>query len=182
MQQTLTIIRGLPGSGKSTLAKKITDIHPNVPIMILEADQFYIHQRGCVKKYEFNYDLIGDAHKYCQGMTAYWLNQGWSVIVSNTFTQKCELDSYVGIACRTDVPMNIIECVNTYENVHKVPCEVIERMQRQWDEFDELDIPHYYCTSTDFKTLQAMTSFISLGTGARFEKRKEYNVKYKVKI
>lgn len=92
---TLILIRGLPGSGKSTIAKKMTlggFVH-------VEADMFFEDDN---EDYRFNPAHIKEAHRWCQEMTEEFMECGLDVVVSNTFTQKWEMDPYMKLADKYD--------------------------------------------------------------------------------
>lgn len=121
---TLTLIRGLPGSGKSTLAKTIPAVH-------LEADMYFVNEQG---EYQYRTEEIGDAHQWCQQQTDFWLQQGKSVVVSNTFVKQWEMSVYKKLARKHKAKLNIIVCRELYGNIHGVDDEVIERMRKDWQE------------------------------------------------
>lgn len=121
---TLTLIRGLPGSGKSTLAKTLEGIH-------LEADMYFVNPQG---KYLYRPEAIGEAHQWCQNQTEYWLQQGKNVIVSNTFVKLWEMSAYKALAKKYQAKLNIIVCGGSYENIHGVGEDIIERMRKEWQE------------------------------------------------
>lgn len=121
---TLTLIRGLPGSGKSTLAKTIPAVH-------LEADMYFVNEQG---EYQYRAEEIGDAHQWCQQQIDYWLQQGKSVVVSNTFVKQWEMSVYKKLARKHKAKLNIIVCRERYGNIHGVDDEVIERMRKDWQE------------------------------------------------
>lgn len=121
---TLTLIRGLPGSGKSTLAKTLPAVH-------LEADMYFVNEQG---EYQYRAEEIGDAHQWCQQQTDFWLQQGKSVVVSNTFVKQWEMSVYKKLARKHKAKLNIIVCRELYGNIHGVDDEVIERMQKDWQE------------------------------------------------
>lgn len=120
----LVLIRGLPGSGKSTLAKSMDGyIH-------LEADMYHVDGEG---NYAFNAQYIKDAHKWCQTTALVFLRNGKNVVVSNTFTQKWEMDPYLQMKDFCDCDVSVIECTGDYGNVHNVPADVIEKMKLRWE-------------------------------------------------
>lgn len=123
----LTLIRGLPGSGKSTLAKKQPGIH-------LEADMFFI------KNDVYCYDplLIARAHQWCESQAASALQQGYAVVVSNTFTQWWQIEPYIQLARHQDVPVKLIEVSGNYQNVHGVPDEVLAQMKTTYEDNDTI--------------------------------------------
>ena len=124
--KTLILIRGLPGSGKSTLAKKLRYEH-------LEADMFF-EQDG---EYKFNPALLREAHQWCQERTKQAMRMNWAgIVVSNTFTQRWEMDPYLKLAREHGYTVQIIECKGKFENVHGVPAEAIEKMRQRWENID----------------------------------------------
>ncbi len=124
MTITLTLIRGLPGSGKSTLAKTLPAVH-------LEADMYFVDSEGV---YEYQAEKIADAHQWCQKQTDYWLKQGRSVVVSNTFVKQWEMSVYKKLAKKYRAKLEILICREQYGNIHGVELETVERMRRDWQE------------------------------------------------
>lgn len=126
----LTIIRGLPGSGKSTLAKDMLrgEVTTN-PKIIFEADMFFIDKDG---NYVYNSSLIGDAHQWCQLSCSKYLNNGFDVIVANTFTTMAEIIPYFMLALKCGVDVRVFECTGEFVSIHGVPREVIEKMRSRW--------------------------------------------------
>jgi predicted kinase len=78
---TLYLYRGIPGSGKSTAAQKNHDID-----FVFEADD-YFWLDGVTFIYNYDTNLISDAHRHCLWKTKVALQKGYSVAVANTFTQ-----------------------------------------------------------------------------------------------
>tara|TARA_R110000868_G_scaffold250715_2_gene507472 strand:+ start:862 stop:1296 length:435 start_codon:yes stop_codon:yes gene_type:complete len=126
----LIIYRGLPGTGKSTLAKNnVTDLKKRgLQVEHLEADMFFEDAKG-----NYNYDAskIKEAHQWCQEQTKKFLDNGVSVIVSNTFTTAWEMLPYFRMLPWEDIL--IMVATGNYENVHGVPDEVIEKMKKRWE-------------------------------------------------
>lgn len=120
---TLILIRGIPGSGKSTIAKMLGIPH-------VEADQYFMRDGV----YKFDPSKLPDAHKYAQERTAKLLNDGHSVVVSNTFSREWEMRPYIDIADRAGASVNIITAHGKFRNIHGVPDEVIEKMKARWEE------------------------------------------------
>lgn len=124
----LILIRGIPGSGKSTYARKIV---PELGLPMLEADMFFINKFG---NYEFNPKLIKVAHEWCYSSTVNLLNQGYGVIVSNTFTQMWEMERYLKIPeMLPDVEIEVITMLTEYNNVHGVPEDKVEQMRNRFE-------------------------------------------------
>lgn len=123
----LILIRGLPGSGKSTLAKNMAR---TLGYQHYEADMYFTKNNG---SYEFNPELLPDAHHWCKNKACVALCKGQSVIVSNTFVRKWEMIQYNNIAADTGAELIILEAKGDWENVHNVPQETIERMRKNWE-------------------------------------------------
>ena len=127
-EKVLMLVRGLPGSGKSTLAGNIIK-NGNKNIEHYEADMFFIDAND---KYIFNMELIGYAHRWCEGMTAFALNHGKSVIVANTFTCSREINPYIEIAKITKAKLVVVYMAHNWGNIHNVPEAAIERMKARF--------------------------------------------------
>ena len=122
MPLSLTLIRGLPGSGKSTLASTLDGDH-------LETDMYFTDKKGC---YQFDGKRLKAAHLWCQQKCELKLRQGISVIVSNTFVKQWEMQAYRALAKKYHAQLEIKTCTGKYTNVHNVPQEVIQKMQKEW--------------------------------------------------
>ena len=124
---TMILIRGLPGSGKTTVARKMMlDGFVNV-----EADIFFEDEYD---NYRFDPTRVGEAHKWCQEVTEEYMECGLDVVVSNTFTQKWEMQPYMKLANKYDYIVVIRVERGEYQNIHDVPQEVIEKMKARWEE------------------------------------------------
>jgi len=124
---TMILIRGLPGSGKTTVARKMMlDGFVNV-----EADMFFEDEYD---NYRFDPTRVGEAHKWCQEVTEEYMECGLDVVVSNTFTQKWEMQPYMKLANKYDYIVVIRVERGEYQNIHDVPQEVIEKMKARWEE------------------------------------------------
>lgn len=121
----LVLIRGLPGGGKSTLARSMhTHWH-------IEADMFFVQP---YVGYVFDHTKLRAAHGWCQSEARRMLEQGRFVVVSNTFTQKWEMQPYLDMAASLNIPVRVIEATGNFKSVHGVPDEAIERMRARWEE------------------------------------------------
>jgi predicted kinase len=118
----LILIRGIPGSGKSTLAKSMLSQEYGKH---MEADM-YFDREG---EYKFDATKLGAAHGWCQAETAYYLDKGINVVVSNTFTTIKELKPYFEMAKLRSITPEVILCQNQFGNIHNVPAESLKRMQ-----------------------------------------------------
>lgn len=128
MTQELILIRGLPGSGKSTLAKKFIKKDPNM--LHYEADMYFVRSLG----YKFNPIDLQKAHLWCRDTTRCALGAGRSVVVSNTFVKKWEMEPYIKMAEELRIPVRILEAKGNFQNIHGVPEETIQKMRRNWEE------------------------------------------------
>jgi predicted kinase len=126
----LLLVRGLPGSGKSTLAKNLIGWYWHI-----ETDQFWM-QDG---EYKFDASKLGEAHAWCQEKTRKLLKDGFSPVVSNTFTTKKELKPYFDIAKEFDIVPTVILCQSSWGNIHNVPEETLKRMAARF-EYDISDL------------------------------------------
>jgi predicted kinase len=131
----LVIIRGLPGSGKTTIAKKEFPNHFHT-----EADQWFIDpQTG---EYRFDPTKLNGAHRGCQAATFKALQSGHDVVVTNTFTQNWEFDSYFDICDELEIEdILVIEMKTQYQNIHGVPEEKMEVMRRRWHAWGSFEVP-----------------------------------------
>ena len=125
----LILVRGLPGSGKSTLAKMIADY--NTGMFHSESDMYWINT--VTGEYEFVYERIADAHQWCQDNVWNHLNNGYSVVVSNTFTRKWELKPYFDMAKEFDIVPQVILCQNEYGNTHGVSEPIVTVMKGRFE-------------------------------------------------
>lgn len=141
--QDLVILRGLPGSGKTTFAEQLIGRSPE-HVAHHEADHFfhqvvYASDTGGAGKVEYNFDrrLLGAAHDFCYGNVMRSLYEGFSCIVSNTFSTRREIERYTRGVRRSGLPVRVrvIKCVGEYANVHEVPSSAIQRMKDRWEDW-----------------------------------------------
>lgn len=125
----LTLIRGLPGAGKSTMAKAMVEANPR--LAHFEADQYFVDASG---KYRFEPSEIEDAHTWCFAEARDALKNGHSVVVSNTFTRKWEMEPYRKLAKELGVELEILEATGNYGSIHGVPQKTIDAMRSRWEE------------------------------------------------
>jgi predicted kinase len=127
----LFLLRGLPGSGKSTLAKSLGGIR-------LEADRYFEDVDG---NYIFDASKLKNAHNYCQSQCRAWMKTDGKevnvdrIVVSNTFTQEWEMQSYFDMANEYEYRVYSIVVENRHGGVnqHGVPVEKLEQMKNRFE-------------------------------------------------
>ena len=121
---SLILVRGLPGSGKSTYAASLSGYRH------FETDMFFEKKDG----YKFDPEQLGQAHMWCQKIVKHELQMGANVVVSNTFTQRWEMQPYLDMAKEFNVPVDIVVMRGNYKSIHNVPDQAIERMRARWED------------------------------------------------
>lgn len=125
--KVLYIVRGLSGSGKTTLAHQLSPV-------VHSADDWFTDEDG---NYDFNPDPseLGNAHYTCQmSVESGMQEQKQKIAVANTFSQAWEAEPYFKLAQKYGYSPFVVECQNTFENVHGVPKETIGAMQERWEQ------------------------------------------------
>lgn len=121
----LYLIRGLPGAGKSTLAQELA---VGCNGFRAEADFYFYNEYG---EYNWYPEGANAAHKQCQAKAHWCMQNGHSVIVSNTFTTEKELKPYLELAKEFGYRITCIIVENRHGNVsiHGVPEETMTKMR-----------------------------------------------------
>jgi len=125
----LILLRGLPGSGKSTAAKLFGGARWYAHY---EADMYFM-QDG---EYKFDPTKLRDAHAWCfSQIEKAMIDELPTVIVSNTFTQQWEMDSYYELAEKLGYQVFSLIVENRHEgvNVHGCPEDKIEQMRNRFE-------------------------------------------------
>jgi uridine kinase len=122
----LILVRGLPGSGKSTLAKQIVGTKDDW--VHIETDKFWKEDYS-----DFTFSKLKQAHQWCQAHTFNYLLDTINVVVSNTFTQRWEMESYFDMATKLGINPQIITCYGNFGSVHNVPEDVIIKMKNRFE-------------------------------------------------
>ena len=119
----LYAFRGLPGSGKTSFAKSLN-------LKFFEADQYF--EKFNDNKYDFK--LLKKAHQYCYQSVKEELENGRSVIVSNTMTSEEEVLEYYSLAKELNVKFVsvILENRHNGESSHNVPISSIKKMKKRF--------------------------------------------------
>lgn len=136
----LILIRGLPGCGKSSLAEELiltSGYHS-------ESDQFFMID----DKYQFDSIKLPEAHQWCLDQVISQVKSlkeigayNECVVVSNTFTQRWEMESYIQLAQKEDLQLIVADlfdggCDNETlfnRNKHGVPIERLNIMREQYE-------------------------------------------------
>ena len=123
--KTLYLIRGVSGSGKSTLASEMASA---MDIDYVEADAFCYNEAG---DYAWEAPKLGDYHKSCFNYARWALEEGNSIIVSNTSTTNKEVEKYQTLAEKFGAKFVSIVVENRHggKNVHNVPNHILERQR-----------------------------------------------------
>jgi predicted kinase len=134
LPKILTLVRGLPGSGKSTFANWIWNEYS-----ICEADKFFTDKEG---NYNFDATKLSEAHKWCKEQVEIRMKDNQAnpqfypeIVVSNTFTQEWEMQSYIDLANQYGYTIFTIVVENRHGNssVHNVPEETINKMKNRFE-------------------------------------------------
>jgi tRNA uridine 5-carbamoylmethylation protein Kti12 len=139
----MIIVRGCPGSGKSTLAKALLALH-GYQVVHVEADMYFERER---LGYQFNFEELNSAHRWCLNSTKIMLNTRNQVIVSNTFTRFREMIDYVEFALNNNFTMHIYSCTSEFQNQHNVPEDKLKQMRERFQPHSEImkSISELYC-------------------------------------
>jgi predicted kinase len=129
--KVLYIVRGLSGSGKTTLANKLCPL-------VYSADDWFYDNKG---NYNFDPSQLADAHADCFTNVECAMLDGSeeendALAVANTFSQSWEVEPYFKLAKKYDYSPFVVECQNTFKNVHGVPQETIEAMKNRWEDIN----------------------------------------------
>ena len=123
----LLILRGLPGAGKSTFAKYL---HKMYGFKIVEADAFMM-ENGV---YKFDPKKLGWAHNQCKEAVRQYLMEGENIVVSNTSTQRWEMEPYITMGTEAHYIVKEHTLHTQFGNVHGVPEEKVEIMRKRWED------------------------------------------------
>lgn len=138
-KQTLVLIRGIPGSGKTTYAKYHFPEYECVA-----ADDWFHDEKGV---YRFNPTQLKEAHSWCLNKAKSWLEEGKSVVVTNTFIKNRDLTNYIALKSPT-IDLQVVRLTTWYANTHNVPMSKIERMCIEMEPYPSEQVIHGYISPT----------------------------------
>lgn len=124
----LFLLRGLPGAGKSTIGGMIADV-------CFGADDYFETEDG----YKFDPSQLKAAHESCRlNVEASMKEMCDSIAVTNTFTQRWEIEPYLELALEYgyEVHSLIVENLRGKSvdwNVHNVPEDSIKKMKDRFE-------------------------------------------------
>lgn len=138
--KVLYIVRGLSGSGKSSIAKElVSNIWDSESKSFIKdfysADDYFTDKKG---NYNFSPEFLADAHAECFSNVEKAMQKELvrKIAVANTFSQAWEAEPYFKLAEKYNYSPFVIECQNTFQNVHDVPQESINAMAERWEQFN----------------------------------------------
>lgn len=141
--RVMIFMRGAPGSGKSHLAQTIVDrtMDGDYANHIFSTDDFFYDPR--TKQYNYNRQLLGDAHDKNQFRVAQRALNGWSpIIVDNTNMKLWEMFPYVKEGIKNGYLIRLLEPRTPWaksvgqlakRNKHQVPGDSISRMLTNYE-------------------------------------------------
>lgn len=127
MSKMLYLIRGLPGSGKSTFAETLADA---LGAQHFEADMYHIRDGV----YDWKPENVQAAHQWCQKSASVYMEQGLTVVISNTFTTAKEMEPYLTFAQEFGYRVTSLVVENRHGgvNVHDVPQATLDKMRNRF--------------------------------------------------
>ena len=97
--------------------------------------QRYLSIDSKTNEYKFDVSKIKDAHADCQERCRKWMESGYQIIVSNTFTQEWEMNPYydMGKEFGYTIFSLIVENRHGGKNIHGVPDDKLEIMKNRFE-------------------------------------------------
>lgn len=124
----LLILRGLPGAEKSTFASYLKKMYG---FKVVEADMFMVDEEG---KYKFDPSRLKECHQKCRDLVKQYLMEGENIVVSNTSTQRWEMEPYIEMGTKAHYIVKEHVLRTNFGNIHGVPEEKIAVMRKRWED------------------------------------------------
>lgn len=129
----LILNRGLPGSGKNTLAYQIW--LSIIPAKRIETNDFFYKPAPVGKVFEFDKVKLTEYHARCLTKALCLLADGISVIVSNSFIMRWEMQRYINIGTDLGAKCIIINNRAQFSSPHFTETEEkMQAMRAKWQE------------------------------------------------
>lgn len=125
----LYICRGLPGAGKSTYARHLAPLVVEPDMFRYNADNEYVFDS------DKNSEVIRKTNDLCEYAMRHLRME--AIAVTATFTKIDHFLPYIRMARRHGYEVTVVECRDSFGNVHEVPEKVIAQMKAGWEAFDE---------------------------------------------
>lgn len=141
MTKNLFLIRGVSGSGKSTLAELLADAM--LDAWRIETDDYFLTPAndGTTRLvYRFDPSKLPQAHAWCQMIVESQMALPRpTILVSNTFTQRWEMEPYLALAhaygytvTEIIVKTNLTDDQLAARNTHGVMAHQIAKQRRKF--------------------------------------------------
>lgn len=122
------LMRGHPGAGKSTKANQIRNAFSS---SIVHSTDFYWSQDG---QYSFDWKKLEQAHKWTLAQVCCSMIEEIEVVVlDNTNIKKEHYQPYLDKAQKYGYDVFQVVCSGSFNNVHGVPVQTVERMKVQFE-------------------------------------------------
>lgn len=143
--RTIVFARGLPGSGKSYRAAEMKRVYDlaKVSCEIYATDDYWLRPDGI---YDFNYDLISNAHMWNQRRAAKAMRADVHIlIIDNVNVNWNEIKGYAKLAKLNNYAARVVESETAWKmdveecykhNKHGVPYYTILHMYHLWHKSD----------------------------------------------
>ncbi len=123
----LTLIRGLPDSEKNDLGIAVS----SESVRHLMTDQYFEGPNGFV----FRPRELHRAHDLTQELCRKSLQEGYDVVVTNTFTQVWEIAPYARIARDLGVELQVLVATKPGRNIREIPERTLKSMRERWEHY-----------------------------------------------
>jgi len=126
MEKDLVIVRGLSGAGKTSFAEIVGKA-------VCSADDYLIDRNG---NYNWHGSKLRKAHDWCYRKCERFMKIGASpVIIANTNSTEREIRPYFDLGKKYGYKVYSVIVENRHggQNIHDVPEDVIEKMEKKFN-------------------------------------------------